>query len=706
MNLAITEVYCFVFDEALKVIMPRYFDFDKTTDYDFVGYIAVGIVAKLFPLYCPTTSHQTDDLVGPLHLPMHNTVIGLDGKSYMVYNCAGPDVLRLARHPKGYYPWSGIDIASLANMSDSGGSVDFNHLPPFVSEDTSLAHDEPQIMILEGLTNQRSQGGSWVINLANVISEDIVSTQQSQTAQKTVVVPKKKKKAQEKDNLKWIQQFPNWNKALAYTRALLRLAVCRGDVGNPYDLLHQPVARAELLQNVWPQALCTANIRPDQLESVNSPTTNKHLTHAEILVFIKSWLMLFVYNVKRLVGCSAYECFGLDHITAKILLLETIHGILQCFMEPKSSLLPIKANGFAWFLGQPMAKEIAWHVVFRHMYTNGVTLVLADLEPTTFKGAAHPPMATLVLMSASCFGGTLETLVNLEGIKAKEMPYPSQSVIYSGLFWMGPVLTAQHHDSDHPMLMFNLGKLCNVIITEVARLGRPKKATTGQKITVHKVKEAHLGKQTFVPTYQTSSNTYFLDIEHTDNALNQWLQTHGTKVLPDSLFITASVLFGWVDPHDLIALLDTSLRVVTTQMQLQQEEESCTLPFVQKEQCLMEDRMYRAQMEVSLFSKAMANLCEELDTPNHSPMSPVPKTLSSLDGTYVKDSDSADSNCFKLTEGVREKCEAWLLACNTSTVGTSASQILLHSPQYVTISHPHEHLLRVRVINAMRERVF
>ncbi|KAG2052974.1 hypothetical protein BDR06DRAFT_972655 [Suillus hirtellus] len=402
MNPAITEVYCFVFDEALKVIMLH---------------------------YCPMTSHQTDDLVGPLHLPMHKAVIGLDGKSYMVYNCAGPDVLHLMHHPKGYYPWSGIDIASLVNMSDSGGSVDFNHLPLFVSEDTSLAHDKPQIMILEGLTNQRSQGGSWVTNLANVISEDIVSMQQSQIAQKTVIVPKKKKKAQEKDNLKWIQQFPNWNKALAYTQALLQLAVCRGDVGNPYDLLHQPVARAELLQNVWPQALCTANICPDQLES----------------------------------ECLAYECFGLDHITVKILLLEMICGILQCFMEAKFSLLPIKANGFVWFLGQPMAKEIAWHVVFHHMYTNGVTLVLVDLEPTTFKGAAHPPMAMLALMGASCFSGTLEMLVNLEGIKAKEMPYPSQSVIYSGLFHMGPVLTAQHHDPDHLTLMFNLGKLCNVM---------------------------------------------------------------------------------------------------------------------------------------------------------------------------------------------------------------------------------------------------
>lgn len=28
----------------------------------------------------------------------------------------------------------------------------------------------------------------------------------------------------------------------------------------------------------------------------------------------------------------------------------------------------------------------------------------------------------------------------------------------------------------------------------------------------------------------------------------------------------------------------------------------------------MEERMYRAQMEVSLFSKAIANLCEELKT--------------------------------------------------------------------------------------------
>jgi len=31
----------------------------------------------------------------------------------------------------------------------------------------------------------------------------------------------------------------------------------------------------------------------------------------------------------------------------------------------------------------------------------------------------------------------------------------------------------------------------------------------------------------------------------------------------------------------------------------------------------MEERMYRAQMEVTLFSKAIANLCEKFNTKHH-----------------------------------------------------------------------------------------
>jgi hypothetical protein len=77
------------------------------------------------------------------------------------------------------------------------------------------------------------------------------------------------------------------------------------------------------------------------------------------------------------------------------------------------------------------------------------------------------------------------------------------------------------------------------------------------------------------------------------------------------------MLFESVDPHDLIALLDMSIKELATQAQLQQEDSSTVL-FLQRGTCLMEERMYRAQMEVSLFSKAMANLCEKLNTTTNS----------------------------------------------------------------------------------------
>jgi len=74
------------------------------------------------------------------------------------------------------------------------------------------------------------------------------------------------------------------------------------------------------------------------------------------------------------------------------------------------------------------------------------------------------------------------------------------------------------------------------------------------------------------------------------------------------------MLFGWVDPLDLIAVLHISLRVAAVENQLQQEDYTSVTFLVQGGRCLMEERMYRAQMEVSLFSKAIANVYEELNT--------------------------------------------------------------------------------------------
>jgi len=68
-----------------------------------------------------------------------------------------------------------------------------------------------------------------------------------------------------------------------------------------------------------------------------------------------------------------------------------------------------------------------------------------------------------------------------------------------------------------------------------------------------------------------------------------------------------------VDSHDIKSLLEVILGEVAMQMPLQ-EEEDCLRFLKQGGRCFMEEMMYRAQMEVSLFSKAIANLCEELNT--------------------------------------------------------------------------------------------
>ncbi|KAG1899502.1 uncharacterized protein F5891DRAFT_1189636 [Suillus fuscotomentosus] len=68
-------------------------------------------------------------------------------------------------------------------------------------------------------------------------------------------------------------------------------------------------------------------------------------------------------------------------------------------------------------------------------------------------------------------------------------------------------------------------------------------------------------------TFEASSYSHFLGIEQTETAMICWLQKQEHDTLPDSLFATASVLFGWIDSHDLIALLDVSLREVAIQLE-------------------------------------------------------------------------------------------------------------------------------------------
>lgn len=138
------------------------------------------------------------------------------------------------------------------------------------------------------------------------------------------------------------------------------------------------------------------------------------------------------------------------------------------------------------------------------------------------------------------------------------------------------------------------------------------------------------------------------------------------------------MLSGWVNTHDIIALLDVSLREITMQTQLQQEEDMSYAGFHSQVACLMEDRMHWAQMEISLFSNAIANLCEYLETKiiqvSHDVQCTVPGPHEMLlavsaqkppvdNIAYVEASPELNPvslNHFEPSQVIRDKCNAWL----------------------------------------------
>ncbi|KAG1893716.1 uncharacterized protein F5891DRAFT_985621 [Suillus fuscotomentosus] len=192
----------------------------------------------------------------------------------------------------------------------------------------------------------------------------------------------------------------------------------------------------------------------------------------------------------------------------------------------------------------------------------------------------------------------------------------------------------------------------------------------------------------------TPSTRHFLEIEHTEHALKSWLQNQGREVASDPLFATTSVLFGWVDPLDLIAVLQVSLRVTAIERQLLKEHNTIITFLMRGGRSLMEERMYRAQMEVSLFSKAIANLCEELKArycpPTWSKTQLVQKTdedLVTSQVTQLVDVDilPADYDQFELSSATREKCEAWL---------ATSWQFEVDFPQSHEVPELYEHLSR------------
>ncbi|KAG1889782.1 uncharacterized protein F5891DRAFT_987211 [Suillus fuscotomentosus] len=244
-------------------------------------------------------------------------------------------------------------------------------------------------------------------------------------------------------------------------------------------------------------------------------------------------------------------------------------------------------------------------------------------------------------------------MVKTGGVDIELSQFPSVSEVYDGLLGMAMVLFAQEDDPELPVLRVYLTEFCN--------LSNPSQIVAAMTRRHGSCERAN--RQHTATTARTAvAQPWPL------NLLESPKQSHkqGREILPDSLLITASVLFGWVDSLYLIAVLHISLRVSAVERRLQQEEYTSITFLVQGGCCLMEQRMYRAQMEVSLFSKAIVNVYEELNTQYHpstwqreilrdNPVMHVGTPLSVHD-----DALSVDFDRSRVSKATREKCKAWL----------------------------------------------
>ncbi|KAG2120562.1 uncharacterized protein F5147DRAFT_647038 [Suillus discolor] len=754
-----------------------------------------------------------------LNLPTKSMRVGPDNQFYVVYDCLGPNnpttVVHLARHPTGYYPWSNIDFTVLAATSDAYNSSGVAIIPGsstlMTSDDVTEADSlNDASMLDESCGNEHLIPGdptsahasqaatsnsptiySWISYSGNMLPSTAASTHQVHANHKSTPTSKRKKAkkaAVPEGGLKRVMNnYPKWKLALAYLRVLLRIAVCIGEIPNPHRLTFEN--RAEAIRNVWPWALLRANIDSRDLEeggklnfsdtldiltpfSVLSLTTKTTMSHDDVLKLLipeqaNPSLSEFVYDTKRLVSCSishAQAGFNLDDLGAGILLLDMIQTLLQQFIRPKSNVLPIRENGFAWFLTHQIAKEIMWHIVFRTTSTHAVRLVLADLEPTMFRNVDHPPFLTMSFLGSSCYGALLLKYTTLTEIPVDLLQYPHPAQVYEELCEMAVTLVHERNDEGHPELMFSLAQLCNIIqnggdyvtqkssseefclssadvlsafpastsaivckseycwesvqaspdsckfklaTTRVLQLFRgntiimrgknvatpysfaraPVMSKDNRIQGIHIVPFDNSIKSLSDNIFNVYLELYFLeaitpavlagvDVTHAENETGSFLingppDEAAAKFLrrisefdhcqlPYSLYTTASVLFESVDPHDLIALLDMSIREIAMQTQLQQE-----------------------------------------DTPSLATKLP----LDAVDYEGVcQESPSVKFDCPRRIEAVQSKCMTWLSSCrkasllmssrfhDTTAVGNKASRVLIDPPQHVNVSCCHENL--------------
>ncbi|KAG2079873.1 uncharacterized protein F5147DRAFT_661612, partial [Suillus discolor] len=286
----------------------------------------------------------------------------------------------------------------------------------------------------------------------------------STDASSPITKPTRAKKA-EKVMLQYINsKYPKWASALGNLRSMIQVAMCHGDTDNLFLLIMAEYAseRKALIESIWPQALICCNLQPTDLEPVLAIPTKNIMSEAEILALGDPWFSLWMYDNKRhahdsmMINCTGFD---LKYIFGVALHDKAISLTLK-LMRLRANCLPLAENGLVWFLENQITQELVYHMIFRNNNIPGHRVSLADLDPVSFRNAAHPPICYEVLLD----------YIDSEAEDSHKLIPPNE--MFLQICEILPVLFNQSDDPDHVSFVIAMKVLCTLKKGNVQRVKR------------------------------------------------------------------------------------------------------------------------------------------------------------------------------------------------------------------------------------------
>ncbi|KAG2043241.1 hypothetical protein BDR03DRAFT_1005319 [Suillus americanus] len=436
-----------------------------------------------------------------LNLPLVGQKLSHDGNYYNLYTCVILDnngtVVHLALHPAGYreiphgVELPTLDFMPLPMMSDVTFDLTQTSFIPFnsvMNQPDSVAelsvrsptinrlHYHPTTITSRAHTADSSESG--LVGTSSIVGSSILETSymgssaypacggdtNANTSNNTPGSTGAQCSSTQKNEKLTLQRImtrnPNWGKALANLRCMLRVVVCCGGCPSLFLLVTAEYAseRKALIDSLWPETLTRCNLQQKDLEKITTPD-NDVMSDVDILALGDPWFSLWLYDNRRTASTSMMTNragFDLKHIFG-IALHDKIMSIVTKLMPPQSNCLPLADNGLVWFLRHQITKEMVYHVVFRQNTTPGHRLCLADLDPASFREVAYPPVATLALVVTSCYDVLLDSFNDeMKDIYGFICPSKMHTQICETL----PMLFGQSDDPEYAPFMVAMNALC------------------------------------------------------------------------------------------------------------------------------------------------------------------------------------------------------------------------------------------------------